>query len=182
MAAKINWHRYGTKLRHCRPMYANTLTYLLSYLLTVLWTHISLTVNGMLIGSTVFARLPVETNRHMVSAAIDRISVMHAMRPKIHRRSREISISFPPTSHEQMRIGTDWQFYYAHLRPSNTKVILYSITYLCFISYTYVIELSVFPYWWGIAQCNRLTPLLRCIQVETRTVIVATELFNKVPD
>jgi len=21
MAAKINWHRYGTKLRHCRPMY-----------------------------------------------------------------------------------------------------------------------------------------------------------------
>jgi len=44
-------------------MYANTLTYLLSYLLTVLWTHISLTVNGMLIGSAVFARLPVETNR-----------------------------------------------------------------------------------------------------------------------
>ena len=21
MAAKINWHRYGTKLRQCRPMY-----------------------------------------------------------------------------------------------------------------------------------------------------------------
>ena len=21
MATKINWHRYGTKLRHCRPMY-----------------------------------------------------------------------------------------------------------------------------------------------------------------
>ena len=21
MAAKINWHRYGTKLRHCYPMY-----------------------------------------------------------------------------------------------------------------------------------------------------------------
>jgi len=21
MAAKINWHRYGTKLRHCRPMH-----------------------------------------------------------------------------------------------------------------------------------------------------------------
>ena len=21
MAAKINWHRYGTKLRHCHPMY-----------------------------------------------------------------------------------------------------------------------------------------------------------------
>jgi len=21
MAAKINWHRYGTKLRHCNPMY-----------------------------------------------------------------------------------------------------------------------------------------------------------------
>ena len=21
MAAKINWHRYGTKLRHCRPVY-----------------------------------------------------------------------------------------------------------------------------------------------------------------
>ena len=25
MAAKINWHRYGTKLRHCRPMYRPTL-------------------------------------------------------------------------------------------------------------------------------------------------------------
>jgi len=24
MAAKINWHRYGTKLRHCRPMYYYT--------------------------------------------------------------------------------------------------------------------------------------------------------------
>ena len=21
MAAKINWHRYGTKLRHCHPVY-----------------------------------------------------------------------------------------------------------------------------------------------------------------
>ena len=21
MAAKINWHRHGTKLRHCHPMY-----------------------------------------------------------------------------------------------------------------------------------------------------------------
>jgi len=21
MAAKINWHRYGTELRHCHPMY-----------------------------------------------------------------------------------------------------------------------------------------------------------------
>jgi len=21
MAAKIKWHRYGTKLRHCHPMY-----------------------------------------------------------------------------------------------------------------------------------------------------------------
>jgi len=21
MASKINWHRYGTKLRHCHPMY-----------------------------------------------------------------------------------------------------------------------------------------------------------------
>ena len=36
-------------------------TYLVTYL--VLWTHISLTVNGMLIGSSVFARLPVEINR-----------------------------------------------------------------------------------------------------------------------
>ena len=24
-AAKINWHRYGTKLRHCHPMYSGTL-------------------------------------------------------------------------------------------------------------------------------------------------------------
>jgi len=24
MAAKINWHRYGTKLRHCRPVYYYT--------------------------------------------------------------------------------------------------------------------------------------------------------------
>jgi len=24
MAAKINWHRYGTKLRHCHPMYMST--------------------------------------------------------------------------------------------------------------------------------------------------------------
>jgi len=24
MAAKASWHRYGTKLRHCRPMYLNT--------------------------------------------------------------------------------------------------------------------------------------------------------------
>jgi len=23
MAAKFNWHRYGTKLRHCRPMYCD---------------------------------------------------------------------------------------------------------------------------------------------------------------
>ena len=22
MAAKIKWHRYGTKLRHCRPVYS----------------------------------------------------------------------------------------------------------------------------------------------------------------
>ena len=26
MAAKINWHRYGAKLRHCRPMYTIALT------------------------------------------------------------------------------------------------------------------------------------------------------------
>ena len=24
MAAKINWHRYGTKLRHCQPVYNKT--------------------------------------------------------------------------------------------------------------------------------------------------------------
>jgi len=24
MPAKINWHRYGTKLRHCHPMYSYT--------------------------------------------------------------------------------------------------------------------------------------------------------------
>jgi len=23
MAAKTSWHRYGTKLRHCHPMYTN---------------------------------------------------------------------------------------------------------------------------------------------------------------
>ena len=23
MAAKINWHRYGTKLRHCHPVHSN---------------------------------------------------------------------------------------------------------------------------------------------------------------
>ena len=31
MAAKINWHRYGTKLRHCHPVYTasrNTIAYL----------------------------------------------------------------------------------------------------------------------------------------------------------
>ena len=32
MAAKTSWHKYGTKLRHCHPMYINTLTYLLTYL------------------------------------------------------------------------------------------------------------------------------------------------------
>jgi len=26
MVAKINWHRYGTKLRHCRPMYSGFTT------------------------------------------------------------------------------------------------------------------------------------------------------------
>jgi len=25
MAAKINWHRYGTKLRHWHPMYINVI-------------------------------------------------------------------------------------------------------------------------------------------------------------
>jgi len=25
MAAKVNWHRYGTKLRHCHPMYSSHL-------------------------------------------------------------------------------------------------------------------------------------------------------------
>ena len=31
MAAKINWHRCGTKFRHCHLTYAHTLTYLLAF-------------------------------------------------------------------------------------------------------------------------------------------------------
>jgi len=28
MAAKVNWQRYGTKLRHCRPVYLTMSQYL----------------------------------------------------------------------------------------------------------------------------------------------------------
>ena len=31
MAAKINWHKYGTKLRHCHPIYTELYDYQCAY-------------------------------------------------------------------------------------------------------------------------------------------------------
>jgi len=41
MAVKTSWHRYGTKLRHCHPVYILVMLEQFRVILLLLWTPVS---------------------------------------------------------------------------------------------------------------------------------------------
>ena len=41
MTVKTSWHRYGTKLRHCHPMYIIVMLEQFRVILLLLWTPVS---------------------------------------------------------------------------------------------------------------------------------------------
>jgi len=58
MAAKTGWHRYGTKLRHCHPVYSDEFTVSKQFARTTRFCS----PNDISIGSAVFAGRKVVTD------------------------------------------------------------------------------------------------------------------------